>query len=422
MEPLERILGRRDFLKLTSAAGVSWLTAVSHVLARAAERAPRGEPAQSIILLWMGGAPSQLETFDPHPGTAIGGDARAIATNVKDVRLANGFVRLAEQMDSLTLIRSMVSKEGDHERGTYLMKTGYRPDPTIVHPSIGAICCKELPTGTTEIPRHVSILPNQWPARGGFLGDEYDAFKTYDPANPVPDVKSRTTAERDQRRLQDLDVVESAFAKGRRERLEATLHSDTIDRARKMMTSEQLKAFDIAKEPKALRDAYGDTPFGRGCLAARRLIEVGVRCVEVTLDGWDSHVNNHKIQNERVAVLDPAFSALIKDLKERGRLAKTVVICAGEFGRTPRINPAAGRDHWTNGFSIALAGGGLRAGYVLGETDPEGEKDPTRPQSVANVHATVLQALGIDYTKVMQSNIGRTFKLSEGKPIAELVG
>jgi hypothetical protein len=422
MEPLDRLLGRRDFFKVTGVAGVSWLTAVSHILARAAERAPKGEPAQSIILLWMGGAPSQLETFDPHPGTAIGGDTRAIATRVKDVRLADGFVRLAEQMDSLTVIRSMVSKEGDHERGTYLMKTGYRPDPTIVHPSIGAICCKELPTGSTEIPRHVSIIPNQWPARGGFLGDEYDAFKTYDPAVPVPDVKSRTTHERDQRRLQDLDVVEAAFARGRRERLEATLHRDTIDRARKMMTSEQLRAFDIAKESKAVREAYGDTPFGRGCLAARRLIEVGIRCVEVTLDGWDSHVNNHKIQYDRVATLDPAFSALIKDLKERRQLSKTVVICAGEFGRTPQINPAGGRDHWTNGFSIALAGGGLRAGYVLGETDPEGKKDPTRPQSVADVHATVLQALGIDCKKVMQSNIGRTFKLSEGKPIAELVG
>ena len=143
------------------------------------------------------------------------------------------------------------------------------------------------------------------------------------------------------------------------------------------MSSEQLKAFDVSREPAAVRKPYGDTPFGRGCLAARRLIEVGVRCVEVTLSGWDTHANNHTQVAKQLEILDPAFGALIRDLRERKLLDKTVVLCAGEFGRTPSVNPAGGRDHWPNGFSLALAGGGIRGGTVVGATDPEGKADPT---------------------------------------------
>jgi uncharacterized protein (DUF1501 family) len=411
---------RRHFLKLTGLAGVSWLTPLSHLLARAAEQSR--EPAQSVILLWLGGGPSQLETFDPHPGTVSAGDTGAIATAVKGIQLAEGFDQLADQMGHVALVRSMMSKEGDHERGTYLMKTGFRPDPTVVHPSIGAVCCHELPAGKTDIPRHISILPNQWPGRGGFLGDEYDAFKCSDPAQKIPDLAPQVSPERDRQRVADLDVVEQAFARGRQNRVGATLHAETIKSARTMMTSEQLRAFEIKREPEALRKAYGDTPFGRGCLAARRLIEVGVRCVEVTLDGWDSHADNHNIQRARVRDLDPAFAALLRDLKERDLLRRTVVLCMGEFGRTPQINRLGGRDHWPNGFSIALAGGGIRGGQVLGETDPEAKKDPVDPVAVGDIHATVMTGLGIDPHKVMTSPIGRTTKLSEGKPLPQLLG
>jgi uncharacterized protein (DUF1501 family) len=378
---------------------LSWLTPVGHLLARAAEG--KRESAQSIILLWMAGGPSQLETFDPHPDTEIACGTRAIATAVKGVQLAEGFDHLAEQMGSVALVRSVVSKEGDHERGTYTMKTGYRPDPTVVHPSIGAICCHELPDESangkkTDIPRHVSILPNQWPSRGGFLGDMYDAFKTGDPAQKVPDIAALVPPERDRRRFEDLDVIERAFAKGRRARVEATLHRTTLNHARRMMTSAQLQAFDVTQEPKKLLESYGDTPFGRGCLAARRLIEVGVRCVEVTLDGWDSHADNHAVQRKRVDALDPAFAGLITDLRERELLDKTVVLCAGEFGRTPRLNRLAGRDHWVNGFSVVLAGGCILGSRVIGATDPEARLDPVDPVNFNDIHATVLTAVGLD--------------------------
>ncbi len=283
-------IDRRGFLKL---AGLSWLTPVGRLLADQAERTR--QPAQSIILLWLDGGPSQLETFDPHPDTKIAGGTRAIATSVSGIRLAQGYEQLADQMGSIALIRSMVSKEGDHERGTYLIKTGYRPDPTVQHPSIGAICCHELPVGRADIPRHISILTEQRPSRGGFLGGEYDAFQIGDPKGTLPDVTSPVPAARELARVQDLDIVERAFARGRRAGVENTLHRDTLTRARVMMSSEQLRAFDVSQEPAGVLQEYGDTPFGRGCLAARRLIEVGVRCVEVTLGGWDTHVNNHEI-------------------------------------------------------------------------------------------------------------------------------
>jgi uncharacterized protein (DUF1501 family) len=336
------------------------------------------------------------------------------------VQLAEGLPLLAEQMQHVSLVRSLMSKEGDHERGTYFVKTGFRPDPTAVHPAIGAVLCKELPVGKTDIPRHVSILPGQWPARGGFLGAEYDAFKTHDPIDRVPDTKPRVEDTRDRQRVAALKVVEDAYARGRHGHPLAALHRQQLQAARTMMNSEQLKAFDVMLEPARTRAAYGDSAFGRGCLAARRLTEAGVRCVEVTLSGWDSHIENDRLTREANATLDPAFAALLRDLSERQLLDRTVVLCAGEFGRTPRINPAGGRDHWPTGFSCALAGGGIKGGQVIGATDPEGGPEPADPRQVQDVHATILTAFGIDHDKLRQTPIGRTARLG-GKPIAELL-
>jgi len=188
-----------------------------------------------------------------------------------------------------------------------------------------------------------------------------------------------------------------------------------------MMTSSQIAAFDVNREPEEVLKSYGDTPFGRGCLAARRLIEVGVRCVEVNLNGWDSHVNNHEIHAQLAPTLDAALSALIADLRQRNLLDKTVVLCGGEFGRTPQVNRLGGRDHWPHGFTMLLAGGGLRRGVAIGETDPEGGRKLKDPYEVADVHATVLTALGLDPAHEELAPIGRPIKLSEGKPIRALL-
>ncbi len=411
-------IDRRGFLALAS---TGWLTPISRLLADQAESNRR--PAQSIILLWLDGGPSQLETFDPHPDTRIAGGTRAIQTAARGIQLAQGYEQLADQMGQVALIRSMVSKEGDHERGTYLMKTGYRPDPTVEYASIGAICCHELPVGQTDIPRHISILSGRWPSRGGYLGAEYDAFQVGDPRGELPDVVSTISADRQKARVADLEVVERAFGRGRLGRVTATHHRETIARARTMMTSEQLRAFDVSREPAEVRGEYGETPFGRGCLAARRLIEVGVRCVEVTLGGWDTHVNNHAIHATRAKELDPAFAALLRDLARRELLDRTVVLCGGEFGRTPKINPLGGRDHWPGGFSLAIAGGGLRGGQAIGETDPEGIKEPARPMTIEDVHATILTVLGLDPARENTAPAtGRPIKLSAGRPIRDLLG
>lgn len=430
-------LSRRSLLKATAlVGGASWMTAVAEKLARANETAPRGKSPMSLIVLWLGGGASQLETFDPHYDANVadgkndvGGQVRAIKTAVKEIQIGAGLPLLAEQMQHVSLVRSVVSKEGDHERATYNAKNGYRMDPTLLHPSIGSILCHQT-SDQVEIPRHISILPNQWPARGGYLGDQYDAFKTFDPLGPIPDVTARVSKERMQQRLADLNVIEDTFAKRRRKHLEEgkTLHRASIDAARRMMASQHLVAFDVKQAPQSLRDEFGDTPFGRSCLAALRLVEVGVRCVEVTLDGWDSHVNNLEVQNARLKELDPAFAALLRNLSERKLLDHTLVVCAGEFGRTPRVNPAGGRDHWPHGFSIALAGVGVAGGRVIGETNPKpvlDEKDKLKdvsdPRPIEDVHATILTALGLEPDKELLTPINRPLALSPGKPIQELL-
>ncbi len=416
---------RRTLLKTIGAAGVSaWLTPVSQLLARADEAAPKGKPAQSVIILWMAGAPSQLETFDPHPASKIAYGSKSIKTAVAGIEIGDGLPHVAEMMGDISLVRSVVSGEADHERAVYNIKTGYRPNSTVTHPSIGAIICHELEDSGVDIPRHISILPDQWPARGGYLGAQYDAFQIGDPKERIPDVIRRVPQERIDQRLKDLSVVERAFAKGRPIDLSerTTLHQSTINEALKIMSSDQLTAFDVNQASELQRAAYGDTPFGRGCLAALRLIETGVRCVEVTLSGWDTHVNNHELQGNKIKVLDPAFAALIRDLKERGLLDSTIVMCGGEFGRTPKLNPLEGRDHWPYGFSMAMAGGGIRGGHVIGETDPEGEnKEPDQPVRVQDLHATIQDALGIDPEKEIITPVGRPIALSDGVPVKELM-
>ncbi|MDX1946204.1 MAG: DUF1501 domain-containing protein [Pirellulaceae bacterium] len=423
-------LTRRTLLQAAGATGLCWLTPLAERLARAAEDAPRGKPAKSLIVLWMAGGPSQLETFDPHPKSPIAHEeTKAIDTRAKGIQIADSLPLIAEQMDHISLVRSLVSKEGDHERATYTVKTGFRPDPTLIHPSLGSILCHQT-TDNCEIPRHVSILPGQWPARGGFLGDQFDAFKTFDPNGPIPDVIPRVPEARATRRLDALqNVVESSFARGRLKDLDKkTLHATSIAAARKMMSSDQLKAFDVSLAPESLRQEFGDNRFGRGCLAALQLIGVGVRCVEVTLDGWDTHFENERSVRANCAQLDPAFAALLKHLKERELLDSTIVLWAGEFGRTPRRNPNNGRDHWPHGFTVALGGGGIRGGRVIGETSPDPKlsetdrlQDLTDPHNIDDIHATVLRALGIDFTVEHMTPIGRPMALSKGKVIDELL-
>lgn len=410
---------RRELLAAAMGAGVSFL--LPSLEAKETNR--RGdERKKSLIVLWMGGGASQLETWDPHPGTKIGGPTKSIKTKLPGLEIAQSLPQMAEQIHELNVIRSLVSKEGDHERGTYMLKTGYRPDPTLIHPSLGAIACHELPDPGLEIPAHISLGEGAFQARGGFLGDVFDAFKIYDPGNGIQNLRAHVGEDRQANRLKGLDVVSKAFQAGRRVQVENTLHQLTVERALRMMTSEQLKAFQLDDEPAALRAAYGDSLFGRGCLAARRLVETGVRAVEVSLFGWDTHINNFTGCETQTKQLDPAFATLIHDLKQRDLLQSTIVMCIGEFGRTPKINVNQGRDHWPKGFSCVVGGGGLRSGGLFGETEPvEEPQDPKDKIEVADLFATVLHQLGIEFDKEMLTPIGRPMKLCAGKPLPQLL-
>ena len=411
-------------------SGLSWLTPLANQLAIADENKKGSQPGKALILLWLEGAPSQLETFDPHPNTDIAAGSTARKTSVPGVLLDSKFEQLSELMNDVSIVRSVTSKEGDHERALYNVKTGYRPDPTLTHPSIGSVICHQMKDNngvTVDIPRHISILSSQLPARGGYLGNEFDAFKIGDPVNPVPDVQRGVDKGRFNRRIKDLQHLNDRFNNGAT-RGEQTNKTNTLDAALKMMSSDQLKAFDVTEAPQSTRAQFGDTPFGRGCLTAIRLIEAGVRCVEVTLSGWDSHANNHEIQGNLVSIVDPAYASLIRELKKRDLFDQTIVVCGGEFGRTPQMNPVGGRDHWPHGFSIALSGGGIAGGRIIGETssNPEPgklalEKNVKDPQPIDNIHATVHNQLGVDYHHEFNTAIQRPIKISEGTVIKKLL-
>lgn len=419
-------LTRRHVLQLLSACGVS--LALPGMTVRAASRR-RAERPMSLIMLWMNGGMSQLETWDPHPGTKAGGEVRDISTTIKDVRISELLPQMAEQLHSCMLIRSLTSKEGDHERGATFVKTGYRPEPTLKYPTLGAIAAHELPDPKIEIPQHVSLASSRIVPEGGYLGNQWNAFRVFEPGRGLSNLKSRVNPERQADRLQGLDVVSQQFEQRRQFGAGRTLHQDTLDRALEMMSSEQLKAFELDTESASIRAAYGDTSFGRGCLVARRLVEVGVRSIEVNLSGFDTHVSNHSGHVTQCKILDPAIATLIQELRERDLLESTIVLCISEFGRTPSINPAGGRDHWPNWFSCLIAGGGFREGTAIGATPDgvsEGKVDgrltlPVQPILVPELYATIMATMGIDFRKEILTPIGRPIRFADALPSAYLL-
>ena len=406
MEPLTR----RSFGALTLGALAAFAGA------RLGSASGATSATKKLIVLWLGGGPSQLETFDPKPNN---GPTRAIGTSAPTIQIAAGLPQLAEQMQHLSLVRSVMGAEGDHERASILMKTGRRPEVSLSHPSLGAVCAHELPEAGTEIPRYVSLLGADHTSRGGYLGAAYDPFRVGDPREPLQDLVSPVPEDRRQRRLDTLDALEKGFAERHPGSEELTLHRDRTARALRTMSSEQLAAFRIDDEPRAVRQAYGDTPLGRACLAARRLVNMGVRCVEIAHNGWDTHVDNFNETARLNGELDPALATLVKDLREHDLWESTVVLCTGEFGRTPVINAAEGRDHWPHAFSLVLGGGGIRGGRLVGETSLEGRA--REPVPVADVYATVLAALGIDGALENQTPGGRPVKLTEGRALKSLL-
>ena len=414
---------RRDVLRLLPAAGFAAgvLPFGDAVAAHAADLKRRGK---ACILLWMQGGPSQFETFSPLVGHTNGGGTKAIATAVPGIRFAEHWPQVAAVADRLAVIRSMTSKEGSHPRATYLLHTGYLPNPSARHPTLGSIVASQLAGGaggeTADLPPVVRIGGRgRGDSGAGLLGMQWDPFELRDaeqsPANTAPQVP----ADRHLRRLGLMERLGSGFAAGLPH--EAADHAGLYRRATRMILSPAMTAFDLEAEPAEVREAYGRGSFASGCILARRLVEQGVSFVEVVSNGWDTHQDNSTKVKELAGEVDRPFAALVRDLERRGMLADTLVIWMGEFGRTPRMNPRGGRDHFPRSFNAVLAGGGVSGGAVVGKTDPAGVEVADRPVTVPDLFATFCRSLGIDPTIENMAPAGRPIKLVDGgSPVGEL--
>jgi hypothetical protein len=404
-----RGMSRRSFVHGVSAtaAAAGSLTLQDLVSVQADELRRQG---RSMILLWMSGGPSQLETFDPKPGTETGGPTRTIKTSVPGIEIAESWPQTAKAMDHLALIRSMTNKEGNHQRASYQLHTGYVPSGNVDHPSLAANIAQQIAPRDFDLPSVVSVGMTQG---AGYLGVQYDPFVVRD-AGRLPDSVATTVSEsRFQRRLGLLNRMENGYA-ARGGATPVAEHRSVYDKAARLALSPRTEAFDISGEPESLVERYGKTGFGRGCLLARRLVEAGVTFVEVRSNGWDTHEDNFARTSRIAGEVDPATAALLTDLHERGMLERTVVLWVGEFGRTPQINPRIGRDHFPRVFSAAVAGGGIRGGQVIGASTADGAAVAERPVSVSDLFASVCHALHVDPAHENVSPLGRPIKIADG--------
>ena len=400
------VVSRRGFLRIAGSATV--LGVAGRLSAHAGELQKQN---RACILLWMAGGPSQFETLDPKPGAPTQGPTKAIATAVPSIQIAEHMPRMAGMMKDLALIRSMTSREGNHGRATYLLHTSYPPSGGITHPGFGPLVAQQLGDADFELPQVVSISGNS--VGSSFLGVKYSPFVVTDPNSQPDNLLPPVRPERLERRLGLMKDLEAPLARTGVAPLVRD-HATLYDQTARMALSPRVQAFDVAREPEKIRDRYGRSAFGQGCLMARRLIEAGVSFVEVQSGGWDTHSDELKSLKKLIPPVDQATATLVADLKDRGLLERTLVIWMGEFGRMPRVNLAAGRDHFPQAFSLALAGAGVRGGQVIGATDANGEAVAQRPVTVPDLFCTFCKALKIDPRFENQSNVGRPLPIVEG--------
>ncbi|HET6880952.1 MAG TPA: DUF1501 domain-containing protein [Pirellulales bacterium] len=365
---------------------------------------------RSCILVWLAGGPSQMETWDPKPGTANGGQTKAIGTAVSGVQIAEYWPLLAKSLDRWGLIRSMTNKEGAHERATYQLHTGRRPTGSLKFPNIGSVVAEYLGSRDAELPNFVSIGQT---IGSGFLGVSSQPFIVNKPGSLPDDVAHTVPTDHLQRRLAQLREQNREFAMAGARAL-AVEQQGLYNQATRMILSPKLKAFQLEGESDATRAAYGKSAFGQGLLVARRLVESGVPFVEVHRGGWDNHQEIFKAMPKMAGEVDQGITALADDLNERGLLEKNLVICMGEFGRTPKVNPRAGRDHWPKTFSVLLTGAGIRGGRVIGKTTPDGMDVADHPVAVEDLFQTICAAIGLDPTTTLEAPNGRPIQIVDG--------
>jgi len=412
-------MSRRHFL--SHLAGASALTipalTLGHSLRTHAAQLKKNH--KSAILLWMSGGPSTIDIWDLKPGAATGGPFKQIST-AGDVQICEHMPMTAKVMDKLSIIRSMSTSEADHNRGRYYMHTGYKPVLNIEHPSYGSVMSHELidQRPDLQIPPFVSVGGGS--VGPGFLGMAWAPF-VVNSNGQVRNLDMGIDESRLMQRMTALSLIEKSFISQNRGSA-AEEHAKVLDKTLNLMTSSQMDAFKVNKEPKEVQDRYGTDGFAKGCLMARRLVESGVPFVEVDYGGWDNHQNIFTtLQNTKLPLIDKAISALVEDLNQRGLLQDTAIVWMGEFSRTPRINGNTGRDHWARAWSVVVGGAGMKTGIAVGKTNDDGTSVETEPYTSQDVMASVCKALGISLETTFTSKSGRPMKIANGgKVIKEL--
>jgi hypothetical protein len=413
-------MNRRHFLNHLASSTIIGSSAINFTDSILANAADMKKNTKSVILLWMGGGPSTIDLWDLKPNTPTGGPFKPISTSADGIQICEHLPLLSQQMHHMSIVRSMSTREADHTRGRYYMHTGFVPNPSIEHPSYGSVVSHELLkfVPELEIPAFVSVGGSS--IGPGFLGMTYSPF-VVDSNGNIRDLNGNIDQNRVVERLKMLEVIEDNFIDQKRGNI-AVEHRKVVDKTVKLMTSQQMDAFKVSKEPQETRDKYGNTGFGRGCLMARRLVEIGVPFIEVDLGGWDNHSDIFPtLQNQKLPELDKSMSALIDDLNNRGLLDTTAIVWMGEFGRTPNINGNSGRDHWARSWSVVVGGAGFKRGIVVGETNQDGKEVVSESYSSEDLMASILKSVGISLETTFTSKNGRPMKIANsGRVIKEL--
>jgi hypothetical protein len=421
-------LSRREFAASAAKAclGVGLLPMVGgyiHQEAAGLETGTRVASARYVIYLNMTGAMSHLDTFGTNPGAPeIQGPTRSISTSADGIILSENLPLTAKLMHNASVIKTMMSSQGAHEQASYLMHTSYLKRGTIAHPTFGSWVSKLSGNINSTIPSNVQIGAN--PAGAGFLESKYGPLPIGNPSAGLANSKIASYLDQSRfgGRLALAQKMNASYLSQYNQK-QVRAYSDLYQDAIKLMKSEDLKAFDIGLEPDSMHELYGKTNFGQGCLLARRLIENQVRYVEVSRGGWDTHDNNFEVVSDNCADMDKALSALLIDLEMRGLLKETMVVLTSEFGRTPKINPRNGRDHWPYGFTAFLAGGGVKGGFSYGEMDELG-RNPKEGKFIdpASLNATIAYAMGLPLEQIQTSPSGRPFKVAhDGTPLLDIL-
>jgi hypothetical protein len=421
-------LTRRQFVSNAARAylGVHLFPMLGGTLASAAPGASgKGGTAKSVIYLYMSGGMSHVDTFDPKPKKKdIMGKTEAIPTKAPDVMVGHYLKKTATVMDKVCVINSMNSTQGAHEQGSYMMHTSYTLRGTIKHPSLGSWVVKLGGRIHPELPGFVAINSSPEHTGGGFFGAKFAAAPIGSPEQGLQDShrSSDVTPENFERRLTLADKMNRQFHE-KFPNADVKAYEELYREAIALMNSKDLNAFDLKQESQATRDLYGEGRFAQGCLLARRLVENGVRFIEVELGGWDTHYDNFTGVAGRCAEFDQAYAALITDLDKKGLLEETLVVVSTEFGRSPEIKTEHqdGRDHHPSAFSCLLAGGGVKGGVKYGESDASAAKVKQGVVSIPDFNATIAYALGLPFETVIMSPSKRPFKIADkGQPVTSL--